>query len=92
MDLSVQPKNRARQLIEDFMIAANGVTARFLADGSLPALRRVVRSPERWQRIVTVAAGYGEKLPAEPDARALEAFLLKRRERRSRCAFRTSRS
>ncbi len=78
VDLSVQPKNRARQLIEDFMIAANGVTARFLADRKLAALRRVVRSPERWQRIVTVAAGYGEKLPAEPDSRALEAFLLKR--------------
>ena len=60
------------------MIAANGVTARFLADRKFAALRRVVRSPERWQRIVAVAAQYGEKLPPQPDARALEAFLMKR--------------
>jgi exoribonuclease-2 len=77
VDLSVQEKNRARQLIEDFMIAANGVTARFLASKKFAALRRVVRSPERWQKIVAVAAEYRERLPAEPDARALEAFLLK---------------
>jgi exoribonuclease-2 len=75
--LSVQEKNRARQLIEDFMIAANGVTARYLASKKLAALRRVVRSPERWQKIVAVAAQYNERLPAEPDARALEGFLLK---------------
>ena len=74
---SVQEKNRARQLIEDFMIAANGVTARFLAAKKFAALRRVVRSPERWQKIVAVAAEYRERLPAEPDAQALEAFLLK---------------
>ncbi|HEY1434239.1 MAG TPA: ribonuclease catalytic domain-containing protein, partial [Thermoanaerobaculia bacterium] len=77
VDLSVQEKNRGRQLIEDFMIAANGVTARFLASRKFAALRRVVRSPERWQRIVAVAAEYRERLPPEPDARALEAFLLK---------------
>ena len=77
VDLSVQEKNRARQLIEDFMIAANGVTARFLAAKKFAALRRVVRSPERWQKIVAVAAEHRERLPAEPDARALEAFLLK---------------
>ena len=76
--LSVQKENRARQLIEDLMVAANGVTARFLADRKIAALRRVVRSPERWQRIVAVAAQYGETLPPQPDARALEAFLLKR--------------
>jgi len=79
VDLSLQEKNRARQLIEDFMIAANGVTARFLAARNHPSLRRVVRSPERWARIVAVAAEYGEKLPPEPDAAALEAFLVKRR-------------
>jgi VacB/RNase II family 3'-5' exoribonuclease len=76
--LALQEKNRARQLIEDFMIAANGVTARFLAERKFAALRRVVRSPERWQRIVAVAATYGEKLPPQPDARALEDFLTKR--------------
>jgi exoribonuclease-2 len=79
VDLAVQAKNRARQLIEDFMIAANGATARFLASKGVPSLRRVVRSPERWQKIVAVAAETGDRLPAEPDARALEAFLVKRR-------------
>jgi len=79
VDLTVQPKNRARELIEDFMIAANGATARFLAGKGLASLRRVVRSPERWQKIVAVAAERGERLPPEPDSRALEAFLRKRR-------------
>ncbi len=79
VDLAVQEKNRARQLIEDFMIAANGATARFLAGKGVPSLRRVVRSPERWQKIVALAAETGDRLPAEPDARALEAFLVKRR-------------
>ena len=79
VDVRIEPKNRARSLIEDFMIAANGVTARFLASRGCPSLRRVVRSPERWARIVAVAGEYGEKLPAEPDATALEAFLVKRR-------------
>ena len=79
VDLKVQEKNRARQLIEDFMIAANGVTARFLASRGVVSLRRVVRSPERWQKIVAVAAEYGARLPAEPDSRALETFLADRR-------------
>jgi exoribonuclease II len=77
--MAIQQKNRARQLIEDFMIAANGVTARYLSARDVPSLRRVVRSPERWQRIVEVAAQYQERLPPEPDARALEAFLVRRR-------------
>ena len=79
VDLKVEAINRARQLIEDFMIAANGVTARYLQSKGLASLRRVVRSPERWQRIVAVAKEYGESLPGEPDSRALEAFLAKRR-------------
>ncbi|MEP6993425.1 MAG: RNB domain-containing ribonuclease [Acidobacteriota bacterium] len=79
VDLRVQEKNRARQLIEDFMIAANGVTARFLAAHGFSALRRVVRSPERWQKIVGVAAEYGAKLPMVPDSRALEEFLAKQK-------------
>jgi len=78
-DLDVDRTNRARQLIEDFMIAANGVTATFLKSKGLPSLRRVLRSPERWERIVLLAAGLGEKLPKMPDAVALEAFLNKRR-------------
>ena len=79
VDLSVQEKNRARELIEDFMIAANGTTARFLANRKVASLRRVVRSPERWQKIVAIARELGTRLPAEPDSRALEAFLLARR-------------
>ncbi|MCM3876821.1 MAG: ribonuclease catalytic domain-containing protein, partial [Thermoanaerobaculia bacterium] len=78
-DLTVDPQNQPRQLIEDFMIAANGVTARFLAEKGYPSLRRVVRSPERWLRIVTVASDHGFSLPPEPDAKALEAFLVERR-------------
>ncbi|HEY3204796.1 MAG TPA: RNB domain-containing ribonuclease [Thermoanaerobaculia bacterium] len=79
VDLRLQKKNRARELIEDFMIAANGVTARYLEAKGLASLRRVVRSPERWQKIVAVAAEYDERLPPEPDAASLEAFLLRRR-------------
>jgi len=78
-DLTVDAQNQPRQLIEDFMIAANGVTARFLEAKGYPSLRRVVRSPERWLRIVSVAAEFGFTLPPEPDARALEAFLRERR-------------
>lgn len=73
-----QVQNRARQLIEEVMIATNGCTARFLAARGGASLRRVVRSPERWQRIVNLAREYGERLPAEPSSRALEAFLAKR--------------
>jgi exoribonuclease-2 len=77
--LRQEPHNRARQLIEDLMIAANGVTARFLQAKGFASLRRVVRSPERWQRIVDVANELGEHLPPEPDSRALSEFLAKRR-------------
>jgi len=79
-DLHVDERNRAKELIEDFMIAANGVTARFLETKGFASLRRVVRSPERWQRIVSVAKDLGEGLPPEPDAKALEGFLVKRRQ------------
>jgi len=74
-----QVHNRARQLIEEVMIATNGCTARFLASHGCASLRRVVRSPERWLRIVGVANEYGEDLPPEPDSRALENFLARRR-------------
>ena len=77
--LVAEEPNRARQLIEDFMIAANGTIARFLEAHRFPVLRRVVRSPERWQRIVALAADFGDRLPGAPDAPALNAFLLKRR-------------
>jgi exoribonuclease-2 len=78
-DLRVEEKNRARELIEDLMIAANGVTARFRAARGQPSIRRVLRSPERWERIVEVAAKLHEELPPAPDAGALEAFLARRR-------------
>ncbi len=70
-------KNRATELIEDFMIAANGVVARLLEKVS--SLRRIVRTPEHWDGIVRLAAAHGEKLPAQPDSRALNDFLLKRK-------------
>jgi exoribonuclease-2 len=78
-ELDPDQKNRAKQLIEDFMIAANGVTATFLESKNFPSLRRVLRSPERWDRIAQLAAGLGEELPAMPDAVELEAFLGRRR-------------
>ena len=78
VDIRQQEQNRARQLIEEVMIATNGCTARYLAARGAASLRRVVRSPERWLRIVGVAKDYGESLPSEPDSKALEAFLAKR--------------
>jgi exoribonuclease-2 len=78
-DLRADEKNRAKELIEDFMIAANGVATRYLERRGFPSLRRVLRSPERWDRIVELAGNVGERLPPEPSAPALEAFLEKRR-------------
>ena len=78
-DLALDRQNRAKQLIEDFMVAANVTTAGFLARAGFPSMRRVLRSPERWQRIVELAALHGGHLPGEPDARALSAFLAERR-------------
>lgn len=75
VDLQQQVQNRARQLIEELMIATNGCTARYLSSRGQASLRRVVRSPERWQRIVTVAHDRGHTLPAEPDSKALSVFL-----------------
>jgi exoribonuclease-2 len=78
-DVRSYQQNRAQALIEDFMIAANGVVARFLRAKGLPTLRRVLPVPERWPRIVHIAAEAGGHLPGEPDAAALEAFLTDRR-------------
>lgn len=74
-EIVAEKKNRARDIIEDFMIAANGVTARFLASRNFPSLRRVVRTPKRWDRLVELAAEQGYPLPAAPEAKALEPFL-----------------
>jgi exoribonuclease-2 len=77
VDVETQDKNRATELIEDFMIAANGVVARMLEKVS--SLRRIVKTPERWDRIVQLAAGLGGELPADPDSKALNDFLVQRR-------------
>lgn len=78
-DLRPDVDNRARQLIEEFMVAANGVTARFLSERKRTSLRRVLPAPAHWDRIVALAAALGGRLPAQPSAPALNAFLLKRR-------------
>ncbi|HAU29704.1 MAG TPA: ribonuclease II [Rhodospirillaceae bacterium] len=78
-DLKPSMNNRAEDLIEDLMVAANGVVARFLEHKGFPSLRRVLRSPERWSRIVSLAAEYHVRLPNVPDGKALELFLAKRR-------------
>jgi ribonuclease R len=75
--LEIQRKNRAKELIEGFMIAANGVTARYLAARGSPAIRRVVRVPKRWDRIVALARRRAFGLPEDPDSAALEEFLVK---------------
>ncbi len=79
-DLERDRKNRAQELIEDLMIAANGAVARFLDRHSVASLRRVLRTPRRWDRIVALAEEVGEHLPSGPDALALNAFLARRRE------------
>ncbi len=79
IDLIVVQKNRAREIVEDLMIAANGATARFLEQRGFSSIRRIVRRPKRWDRIVELAATFGFKLPAEPTATALSDFLTARR-------------
>jgi ribonuclease R len=77
--LEIEEKNRAREIIEEFMIAANGVVARYLQARKFPSIRRVVRTPKRWDRIVELAGARQVKLPDTPDSKALEEFLLKAR-------------
>ncbi len=77
--LEIEEKNRAKELIEDFMVAANGVTARYLSAKKFPSIRRVVRTPKRWDRIIEIAGEHGFTLPNIPDSKALEEFLVKER-------------
>ena len=74
-------KSRSTSLIEEFMVAANGVVAKSFEDDGISSIRRIVRTPKRWDRIVEVAAGLGTKLPAEPDSKALNDFLLLQRQK-----------
>ena len=77
--LTIERPNRAKQIIEDFMVAANGATARVLAAKKFPSIRRVVRTPKRWDRIVSLAREKGVNLPEAPDSAALDAFLVKQK-------------
>ena len=78
-DLCPTGKNRAKEIISDFMVAANSAVARYLDAQGFPSLRRILRVPKRWDRIVALAKNLGTTLPPEPDAPALEAFLIKQR-------------
>ena len=80
IDLRPDEDNRAKELIEYFIIAANGAVARFLESHNSPSLRRVLRKPERWDRIVQLARRFGETLPGAPDPLALSTFLVKRQQ------------
>ncbi len=79
-DLIVQKQNMARNLIEEFMVAANGTTVSFLGNAGIPMIQRIVRIPKHWDGIVLTAAIYGEHLPDEPDAKALTDFLIRQKE------------
>jgi exoribonuclease-2 len=76
-DLELEQKNRAKEIIEDFMIASNVVTARYLAARRSPSIRRVVRVPKRWDRIIDLARERKFRLPENPDSLALDTFLVK---------------
>ncbi len=79
-DLAVQVENRARSLIEEFMVAANGTMVNRLSDAVVPMIQRIVRIPKHWDGIVETAAAYGETLPSDPDSKALARFLDMRKE------------
>jgi exoribonuclease-2 len=81
VDIARQQKNRATSLIEEFMVAANGVIAKTFDGAGIASIRRIVRTPKRWDRIVEVANGLGTKLPAEPDSKALNDFLLAQKQK-----------
>lgn len=81
VDIARLEKNRATSLIEEFMVAANGVIARTFEDGGVASIRRIVRTPKRWDRIVELAAQKGTILPADPDSKALNDFLLAQRQK-----------
>jgi VacB/RNase II family 3'-5' exoribonuclease len=77
--LEMEAKNRAKEIIENFMVTVNGVTARYLSDNKFPSIRRVVRVPKRWDRIVEIAGEYKFRLPEIPDSKALNEFLVQQK-------------
>lgn len=79
--IQLSPHNFAHQLIEEFMIAANRATAQHFSDAKIASLRRVVRIPKYWDRIVEVAKNFGEDLPQQPDSKALDVFLINRQKK-----------
>ncbi len=81
VDIARLEKNRATSLIEEFMVAANGVIARTFEDAGVASIRRIVRTPKRWDRIVELAKAKGYTLPAEPDSKALNDFLLAQKQK-----------
>ena len=81
VEIAKLDKNRATSLIEEFMVAANGVIARTFEDAGVASIRRIVRTPKRWDRIVELAKGLGTTLPAEPDSKALNVFLLAQKQK-----------
>jgi exoribonuclease-2 len=81
VDIARQNKNRATSLIEEFMVAANGVIAKTFEDAGVASIRRIVRTPKRWDRIVELAEGLGTTLPAMPDSKALNDFLLAQKQK-----------
>jgi len=81
VDIGSQEKNRATSLIEEFMVAANGVVARTFEQAGIASIRRIVRTPKRWDRIVELANGLGTKLPEQPDSKALNDFLLAQKQK-----------
>jgi VacB/RNase II family 3'-5' exoribonuclease len=81
VEIAKLEKNRATSLIEEFMVAANGVIAKTFEDAGVASIRRIVRTPKRWDRIVELANGHGTKLPADPDSKALNNFLLTQKQK-----------
>lgn len=81
VEIAKLEKNRATSLIEEFMVAANGVIAKTFEDAGVASIRRIVRKPKRWDRIVELASGLGTKLPADPDSKALNDFLLAQKQK-----------
>jgi len=79
VDIVEERKNRAKEIIENFMISANTAATKFLHEANFPAFKRIVRVPKRWDKIVEIAFKLGSNLPTEPDSKALENFLIKQK-------------